>query len=316
MAKDQDGIWSVTIGPMPPELHTYSFVVDGLRIADPSNSNVKPMRWPTTSILDIPGDPPLVHDFQDVPHGTVRTHFYRSKATGSLRRMHIYTPPGYDQDTAARFPALYLFHGRGDNDAGWTVLGRANWILDNLIAQGRAKPMVVVMPDGHATPLREAAAGGDKSAAWAYMNRNTEVFQKDLLDEIIPFVEANYRVKADRAQRAIIGLSMGGGQSLAIGLRHLDLFAWVGGMSSAIREPEAALAGVLAEGDSANEKLKLLWIACGKEDTLLQYSQKASELLTAKGIKHTFRETEGAHSWTVWRKYLTEFTPLLFNGAD
>ncbi|MBI3877448.1 MAG: esterase [Verrucomicrobia bacterium] len=307
MTKDDNGVWSVTVGPLTPELYGYTFVADGLRFADPGNPNLKPMRSPTTSILDIPGDPPLLHDFQNVPHGTVRVHYYQSKATGTLRRMHIYTPPPYDKDAGVRYPTLYLFHGSGDNDACWTVLGRAHWILDNLLAQGKVKPMVVVMTDGHAASPNLTGVPGAGA-----INRNVEIFGKDLLEEVMPFVEANYRVKADRLNRAIIGLSMGGGQSLTVGLNNTDKFAWVGGMSSALRNPDQTVAGFLADPKAANEKLKILWTACGRDDQLMAGARSFSALLKDKGIEHELVETDGAHSWPVWRKHLALFAPLIF----
>lgn len=307
LTRDDQGVWSgTTANALPPELYEYAFMVDGLRIADPNNANIQPMRSPTTSIFDIPGDPPLVHDFQNVPHGTVRVHHYRSKATDSIRRMHVYTPPGYDKDQAASYPTLYLFHGSGDNDACWSVYGRANWILDNLIAQGKAKPMVCVLTDGHAS---NPNASTNPNAGT--LGRNA-VFQKDLLEEVVPFVEANYRVKADRLNRAIIGLSMGGGQSLGIGLNHLDKFAWVGGMSSSLRDPDQSIPGLLADPNGANEKLKILWIACGKDDRLVAGARTLSTMLKEKGIRHTYVESDGAHEWPVWRKYLAQFAPLIF----
>jgi enterochelin esterase family protein len=307
LIKDEQGVWSGTTGSLPPELYGYTFVVDGVRMPDPGNPHIKPMRIPTTSILDIPGDPPLLHDFQNVPHGTVRVHHYKSKATESLRRVHVYTPPGYDKDPSAKFPTLYLFHGSGDNDGCWTVLGRAHWILDNLIAQGKAKPMVIVMTDGHASAPNQSLS----PATAGTINRN-QVFQKDLLEEVIPFVEANYRVKADRTNRAIIGLSMGGGQSLSIGLNRLDLFAWVGGMSSSMRDAEATVPGFLGDPAGANAKLSILWIACGRDDGLVTAARSFSILLKDKGIKHDFIESDGGHSWPVWRKYLAQFAPLIF----
>lgn len=301
MTKDSDGVWSATVGPIAPDLYGYSFTVDGLQMLDPANSQVKPMRSFRTSILDVPGDKPLPHDFQNAPHGVIRVHTYRSKAIGVKRGLQIYTPPGYDRNANARYPTLYLFHGSGDNEATWTALGRAHLILDNLIAQGKAKPMVVVMTDGHAAPTTPEGRA-----------RNTELFKRDLLDDVMPFVEANYRVKPDRLNRAIIGLSMGGGQALTIGLNHPELFAWVGGMSSALNAPQQTFATALADAKATNAKYKLLWFACGKDDFLLKANQQFDELLSSKGVNHTFRLTEGNHSWPVWRRYLAEFAPLLF----
>lgn len=256
---------------------------------------------PLVASPEVRAEKPSLYDFQDVPHGAVHVHAYRSKGTGEMRNLHVYTPPGYDNDVAPRFPVLYLLHGSGDNDATWTVLGRAHHILDNLIARGKAKPMIAVMPNGHAVPNTPEARG-----------RNTETFSRDLLGDVMPLVEANYRVKNDRLSRAIVGLSMGGGQSLTVGLNHPELFAWVGAMSSAINAPEQTFAAALGDAKATNAKYKLLWLGIGKDDFLLKTNQQFDELLTARGIKHTFRLTEGNHSWPVWRRYLVEFAPLLF----
>jgi len=306
LVKDEKGIWSAAIGPLTPELYSYSFIVDGLRVCDPANAAVKPMRSPTSSVLEIAGSPPLLHDFQNVPHGTVHVHNYQSQATESRRRMHVYTPPGYEKSSEARFPTLYLFHGSGDNDACWTEFGRANWILDNLIAQGKARPMILVMTDGHARPANTAGATASEGS-----NRN-QVFEKDLLGDVMPFVESSYRVQADRLNRAIIGLSMGGGQSLGVGLNHLELFAWVGGMSTALRDPQAALPQFFADPSRSNAELRLLWVACGRDDGLVVRAREFSDLLKEKGIRHEYVESAGGHAWGVWRKYLAQFAPLLF----
>lgn len=301
MARGSNDVWSVTSGPIDPGVWEYSLNVDGLSMIDPGNPAIKPMREPRTSILHIPGEPPLVHDFQDVPHGTVRTHTYRSKVLGRLRGLAVYTPPDYERGRG-KYPTLYLQHGSGDNQDTWVAHGKAHWILDNLIAAGKAKPMVVVMMDGH------AAVGG---AGGAFQD-NTALFERDLLEEVLPFVESAYRVRRDAASRGIVGLSMGGGQSLSIGLRHTDLFAWVGGFSSATPAPDA-VPKALAEASVTNRRLKLLWIACGKDDFLLKRNQEFIQALEEKKVQHTWRLTEGNHSWPVWRVYLAEFAPLLFH---
>jgi enterochelin esterase family protein len=303
MTRNEGGIWSVTLGPLAPELYGYSLVVDGLTIPDPGNVRLKPQRSPTTSILEIPGNPPLLHDFWDVPHGTVRLHQYRSSSLGVVRRLRVYTPPGYDQHPQTRYPVLYLFHGSGDNEATWTELGRAHLILDNLISQKKAKPMLIVMPDGHAVPPSSGGRG-----------RSFEAFELDLLESVQPFVEVNYRTRVDRLGRAIIGLSMGGMQSMTIGLSHLDHFAWVGGMSAFIPEGEGRVATAL-DNPKVNDKLKLFWVAIGKDDFLLKQMERTETLLKQKKIKHTYRVTEGNHSWPVWRRYLSEFVPLVFTDA-
>lgn len=299
MAKDTNGLWSVTVGPIEPGVWEYSFQVDTLGMIDPGNPAIKPMREPRTSILHLPGDPPLPHDFQEVPHGIVRQHTYRSKSLNRVRDLAVYTPPGYDASDA-KFPVLYLQHGMGDNQATWTVHGKAHWILDNLIAQGRARPMVVVMMDGHAA-VPGAGAPGDNSA----------LFERDLIEDVMPFVEANYRVRAEAASRAIVGLSMGGEQSLRIGLNHLERFAWVGGFSAAPPAREAVSAA-LNDPTGANGKLKLLWIGCGKDDFLLKRNEEFIALLKEKDLRHEWRLTDGGHSWPVWRLYLAELAPKLF----
>jgi enterochelin esterase family protein len=302
MTKDDDGVWSVTTGPIPAGVWEYSFQVDNLTMIDPGNSAIKPMREPRTSILQLPGQPPLLTDYQDVPHGVVHLHTYRSKSLGRVRDLVVYTPPGYESETGTKFPTLYLQHGSGDNQATWTVHGKAHWMLDNLIAQGRARPMVIVMMDGHAALTRDGAA--------SYQN-NTTLFERDLLEDVMPFIEAAYRVKTDAADRAIVGLSMGGEQSLQIGLNHTDRFAWVGGFSAAPPSAEA-VAGALNHPAAVNAALKLLWIGCGKDDFLRQRNLEFVALLKAKNIHYEWHSSEGTHAWPVWRGYLGELLPRLF----
>ena len=308
MTQDSLGVWTATVGPLEPDLYGYSFSIDGFQTLDPANAAVKPMRSPRTSILDVPASQPLPHDFQSVPHGTVRQHAYASKALGKRRALVVYTPPGYDLDAASRFPVLYLFHGAGDNEATWTALGRAQWITDNLLAQGKCRPLILVMTDGHAQP--SAPAGAPPEAR----GQALAAFQKDLLQDVMPFIEANYRTRPGPTNRAIIGLSMGGGQSLAIGLNHPELFAWVGGMSSSVSNPEETVQAALADAPAINAKLKLLWFACGKDDFLLKQNKQFDELLTARGVRHEFKLTEGNHSWPVWRRYLVDFLPRVFSA--
>ena len=307
MTKDPSGNWSGTVGPLPPELYGYSFSIDGFQTLDPGNPAVKPMRSPRTSILEVPGTPALLHEFNPaVPHGTVREHWYQSKSLGKRRSLHVYTPPGYDR-VRKKLPVLYLLHGSGDNDATWTALGRAQVILDNLLAQKKVQPMIVVMTDGHAY----VAPPGTSFTNTAERGRTTLAYQGDLLGDVMPFVDANYRTIEKRESRAIIGLSMGGGQALHVGLNHLDRFAWVGAMSAASPETNAVAPG-LEDAKRTNQKLTLLGIAIGKDDFLLNRNEQFHSLLESKGIQHTYRVTEGNHSWPVWRKYLAEFAPLVF----
>lgn len=298
MAKGEDGVWRVTVGPVPAGVWEYRFEVDGLSMIDPLNHWIKPMHSPRTSILHVPGNPPLPHDFQDVPHGVVHQHTYRSASLGRLRDMAVYTPPGYDAGAAARYPVLYLQHGNGDNEGTWVVHGKAHWILDNLIAAGRAKPMLIVMLDGHAVPRQGRGA-------------NTERFEADLLNDAIPYVEQRYRVIPESTGRALVGLSMGGRQALTIGLRHSDLFGWIGGFSASGPDAED-VASALEDPATTNERLALLWLTCGKDDHLMQRNEEFVALLAEKGIDHEWRPTEGDHSWPVWRHHLADLAPVLF----
>ena len=307
MTNDSRGNWSATVGPLAPELYSYSFSIDGFQTLDPVNPAVKPGRQPRTSIVEVPGTPPLLHEFDaTIPHGAVSEHWYQSKSLGKRRSLHVYTPPGYDK-SRKDLPVMYLLHGSGDNDGTWAALGRANVILDNLIAAQKAKPMIVVMTDGH--PYISPPGTNPTNAT--ERGRNTKDYERDLIEDVMPFVEAHYRTINKRESRAIIGLSMGGGQSLHAGLNHLDRFAWVGGMSAAVPS-ESDVASALADAKATNKKLKALWIAIGKDDFLLSRNTPFDELLTAKGITHTFKITDGNHSWPVWRKYLAEFAPMVF----
>lgn len=311
LQKDEKGLWSLTIGPIEPEIYNYNFTLDGVRSIDPNNPNVKTGSTPSTtaSILEVRGDGPAFYDGQPVPHGEIRTHWYPSKSLDALRRLTVYTPPGYDRDQPTRYPVLYLLHGANADETAWTRLGHVNLILDNLLAAGKAKPFIVVMPFGYGVPpgSRQPAPGGGPS-------QNNLLFSRDLLEDVIPFVQSHYRVYADRDHRAIAGLSMGGGQSLGIGLGHLELFSYVAGFSAALRqvEFEKTFPALAANPQSANQNLRLLWVGCGKEDTLFVAARSFTDFLKEKKIKHTFREGGGAHTWIVWRRYLNEVAPLLF----
>jgi len=302
LAKDDKGIWSVTVGPVEPEIYNYNFTIDGVKTIDPGNPNVKFGSTAQTvqSILEVPAGGPTFYDGQAVPHGEIHTHWYDSKVTDTQRRLTVYTPPGYET-SQTRYPVLYLFHGANADETAWTRLGHVNLILDNLVAAKKAKPFVVVMPFGYGTaPGTRIAAGGPSSQ---------EVFAKDLLDVVIPLVQSRYRVSTDRTQRAIAGLSMGGGESLSIGLNHVDRFAYVAGFSAAVRAGD--FEKTYPEASRAKD-LKLLWIGCGRDDSLFAANQAFTKFLTERGVRVTFRETEGAHTWMVWRRYLNELAPQLF----
>jgi enterochelin esterase-like enzyme len=304
--KDDKGLWSITVGPVEPEIYNYIFIVDGVRTIDPSNPSVKTGSTASTiaSILDVPGEGPRFFDGQPVPHGEIHTHWYHSKSLNALRRLTVYTPPGYAKQAQTRFPVLYLFHGANADETAWTRFGRVNLILDNLLAAGKAKPFVVVMPFGYGVPP------GTPRPAGAVRTDNTALFSRDLIEDVIPLVEATYRVNADRTQRAIAGLSMGGEQSLSIGLNHPELFAWVAGFSAALR-PDS-FGTTFDKLETAGTQLKLLWIGCGTDDGLFPAAKSFSAYLDQHHVKHVFHQSPGAHTWIVWRPYLNELAPLLF----
>jgi enterochelin esterase-like enzyme len=311
LEKDPSGIWSVTIGPLDPEIYYYNLTIDGVRTIDPGNPNVKTGSTPSTisSILEVKAVQPSFFDGQPVPHGVIHTNWYHSKTLGALRRLSVYTPPEYDEGRDARYPVLYLFHGANADETAWTRLGHVNLILDNLLAARKARPFIVVMPFGYGIP-----PGTPRPAPGEGPSDNDSLFGRDLIGDVIPFIEARYRTVADRAHRAIVGLSMGGGQSLALGLNHLDLFAYVGGFSAALRPADfpKTFAAAAANPQAVNDRLSLLWIGCGSDDSLMTAAKAFDEFLTLHKIKHTFRESGGAHTWMVWRRYLNEVALLLF----
>lgn len=302
LSKDEQGLWTATIPNVAPGVHEYRFVVDGLSVIDPQNSMVKPQRWPGVSILHVPSHPPAPWDLQDLPRGVIHEHTYLSKALGRWRRMVVYTPPGAEK--LGRLPVLYLSHGYSDNEATWVAHGKAHWILDTLIAQKKAVPMMVVMPDGHAIP--PGASGFED-----YGPANSAALARELLQDILPLVERQYRVSAKPKSRAFAGLSMGGHHALTMALNHHDAFQWIGAFSSAPPPTNTITAG-LEKPAEVNRDLKLFWIACGTKDFLFQRNGEFHALLQQRGIRHDYVETEGDHSWPVWRRYLVEFAPKLF----
>lgn len=304
MQKDAQGVWSVTLGPFPPEVYEYDFRVDGVQMLDPRNPYIKYNRAPAaiSSLLDIPAGAPRFFDTKAVPHGKVDIRYYDSATTKLTRRIHVYTPPNYDK-TSSRLPVVYLLHGADGEDSVWTSLGRANVILDNLLAEKKIAPMVVVMPNGYAYGW-ESGAAADK--------QQTD-FQKDLLTDLIPYIEANYRVSSDRKQRALIGLSRGGGQTLTIGLRNLATFSRIGVFSAGSNNPQEAFKDIAADAAKANSQIDLLWMAAGNDDFALPGAKRMDEFLTANKIKHSFKTTPGEHTWIIWRQYLNEIAPLLWH---
>ncbi len=319
MVKDTSGVWSVTIGPLPPDIYTYSFSVDGVTALDPRNPNTKYGygRFGAVSIVQVPSNGPQFYDVKPVPHGVVRIHPYESKSMGVNRTVWIYTPPGYEKGD--RYPVFYLIHGAGDIESGWTLIGRVNNILDNLIAEGKAKPMVVVMPLGHAIqsfwagPAKNAVNTGSGGSVGTGGPQELNAFGRDLIEDVIPLVEREYKVSMKPDDRAIGGLSMGGALTMNVGFNRTDLFRYIIIMSSAGQNADQAYPGFFNNADAVNKQLKLLWIGVGKDDTLVgSRSEELVDLLSEKGINHIYRVTEGRHEWTVWRYHLYEVAPLLF----
>jgi len=310
MQKDLEGVWSVTTDPLEPDFYGYAFVADGVSLIDPSNPLMKPNLLNTESVVHVPGPASLPWEINDMLHGVIHHHFYRSGIVGDDRDFYVYTPPGYDPLAKEVYPVLYLLHGFSDDASAWTAVGRAHVILDHLIAQGKARPMLVVMPLGYGAP-EIVFRGFGPFRDVNLRQRNFNKFRDVLLREVIPQVEAAYSVSKDRNSRAIAGLSMGGAESLLTGLNNLDRFAWIGAFSSG-GLGEDFDKGFPALDSKANLQLRLLWIACGTSDHLIDANRKFREWLKSKGVQHTDIETPGAHTWMVWRRNLADFAPLLF----
>jgi len=303
--KNTEGLWEGTsVEPVKPGIYEYSMSVDGKRTIDGRNTMIKPQRWPGSSILHITASPPAPWDLQDIPHGTVHHHDYFSKSLNKWRRLVVYTPPRELMN--APLPVFYLAHGYSDNQDTWTVHGKAHWILDSLIHEGKAKPMIIVMPDAHAIDPPEVKHFDD------YAPKNTNGFCDDLIKDVIPFIENNYSVRKDAASRAFAGLSMGGGHALTIALRYNETFSQIGAFSSAPPKGEF-IEDISKAADKLNKNLKVFWIACGDKDFLFDRNQKMNEDFKRLGIKHEYYISPGdTHAWPVWRRYLIDFAPKLF----
>jgi enterochelin esterase family protein len=300
LSRDAQGAWSVT-APVRPGFHYYQLRVDGYAGNDPASRTF--FGWAQESSgLEVP-DPELdFYSLRDVPHGDVRLCTYDSREAGP-RRVVVYSPPGYDDEPTRRYPVLYLQHGAGESERAWTEQGRAHLILDNLIAAGRAQPMLVVMENGYATPPAERPVRGAP-------DRFAELVVRDL----VPLIDGKFRTLAERDQRAIAGLSMGGGQAMRTGLAHLDKFAWIGSFSGALRDfnADTSYGGALRDAPTANERLRLLWIGCGTEDRLIDGARQMHQALAERKVEHVWSEGPGSHEWQVWRKHLFDFAPRLF----
>jgi len=310
MTKLDNGVWETTLSGLIGGAYRYNFQIDGVFVLDPKNTSMSESNMNAWSLFYLPGKD--AYEVKDVPHGTVSEVTYFSKSLKKFKRLHVYLPPGYEAGSD-KYPVFYLLHGAMDCDDSWSTVGRSGFITDNLIAAGKAVPMVIVMPAGHTGPF-----------TWGNpIDREVDEFYEDFTKDLMPYAESHYRILTDKKHRAIAGLSMGGAQTLKAGISHLDQFSALGVFSSGI----FGIAGGMGAAPSTEfedtwkanldnpdlkKGLNLVWFATGKEDFLLETSRKTVDMLRKHGFTVTYKETEGAHTWLNWRDYLTEFEPLLF----
>ena len=315
MTKGADGAWTVTVPKLAPEYYSYEYTVDGTSVIDPHNTTVKTSFFHNQSVFLVPGQPAMPWEAADVSHGEVHHHFYRSKIVDINSEYYVYTPPGFDAKSGKKYPVLYLLHGYSDDASAWTAMGKANVILDNLIAQGNAKPMIVVMPLGYGT-MEMITKGW---AVWRdpeTTQRNFRDYARVLYEEVMPRVKAEYPLSDKREEHAIAGLSMGGAETLLVGLNHTDDFAYIGAFSAGgidADNPAPLFPAITAQtGARIQSKLKVFWVACGTEDGLYPSNQKFIAWFREQGLQPTAISTPGMHVWVVWRDNLSNFAPLLF----
>jgi enterochelin esterase-like enzyme len=320
LTKDEQGVWSIEVGPLEPDFYSYTFTVDGVRTVDPKNPVIKQGVSSLESMFEVPGESAAFEANADVPHGEIRSVWYRSGTLEQPRRMHVYTPPGYEGGDA-RYPVFYLLHGGGDEDSGWSTIGRAGFILDNLIAAKKAEPMLVVMPNG-SLPMPanlprftpgQPPSPEFRNAMEAAQNRFTD----ELLNDVVPLVERTYRVKPGPQNRALAGLSMGGGQTLRVLATHPNEFAYYGIWSAGLfggnaDEWAARNKAFLDKVETVNSNVKLLEIVVGEDDFALPGSKALAEVFDTHNIEYELRTSGGGHTWTNWRRYLNELAPKLF----
>ena len=318
MTKDTSGIWSATVGPIQPDIYPYSFNVDGITVMDPANVDFFPNERFKASLVDVPGDTPLIHALRDVTHGTV-TYEYYSSLEGSTGSLVIYTPPGYDKNTAQKYPVFYLISGTTDTEETFFKVGRTNFILDNLIHDGKAKPMIIVMPYGNtAAKIAEqkgvAKPADPTSREGADAIYRAKLFETDLLTKVIPHVDKNYRSVNNREGRAIGGFSRGGGQTLRAAFGNLDKFAWVCCYSAYLStaEMEKSFRNIYEKPAQTNKDLRLLWVSVGNEDFLYNQTVEFMDFLKAKNVNFKSLITPGGHTWMNVRNYVAQTAQLLF----
>lgn len=316
LQKNDQGVWIVITDPQVPGFHYYSLVIDGFKFADPASESFYGTGR-MASAIDIPEPGVDFYDLKDVLHGDLRSKNYFSKTTGTWRSINIYTPPGYDQDKSKTYPIMYIQHGGGEDERGWAVQGKANLILDNLLAEGKAVPMIVVMPDGNVMKPGMTAGG--------YTDEAMTAFKEELFNDVMPFIQKHFRVRMGAANTALAGLSMGGGQSFYTGLRNTEKIGNVGifstGLFGGITRPnspettfdaEAVIPGLLSNPSGFNKRLNLFYISVGEQDPRIEPTKKLVETFKNKGLKVSFASFPGGHEWQVWRKSLHDFAQMLF----
>ncbi|RYY24302.1 MAG: esterase [Chitinophagaceae bacterium] len=318
MTKDTSGIWSVKVGPVKPDIYPYSFVVDNITVMDPANVDFFPNERFKASLVDIPGDTPLIHAMMDVPHGALSYEYYPSleNTTGSVV---VYTPPGYDKNAAQKYPVFYLISGTTDTEETFYKVGRINFILDNLIAAGKAKPMIVVMPYGNTAAKIAEQKGGSKpgdptSREGVDALARSKMFETDLVTKILPYIEKNYRTLNNPANRAIGGFSRGGGQTLRAGFANMDKFAWICCYSAYLSTPEMEknFRDIYEKPTQTNKNLRLLWVSVGNEDFLYKQTVEFMDFLKSKNINFKSLVTPGGHTWMNVKTYFAETAQLIF----
>jgi enterochelin esterase-like enzyme len=316
MVRNDTNLWTLTVGPLKPELYSYTFLIDGVRVLDQNNPLVKRDGTRNENMFLISGPESDLYFVRNVPHGTLSKIWYESPTLMLNRRMYVYTPAGYE-DNQTKYPVFYLLHGGGGDEDAWTTLGRACQILDNLISQGKAKPMIVVMPNGNPGQAAAFTDAPVSPAISAPYDMGMGLFEESMVKDIIPFVESHFRVIADRDSRALAGLSMGGMQTLTLTGNYPYMFGYIGVMSMGL--VDVSTMGLKPDPDQdtkfetlKNSGYKLYWVGVGKDDFLYKSVQTLRTSLDKHGLKYTYRESTGGHSWANWRIYLSEFAPLLF----
>lgn len=318
MTKDEQGIWRVTVGPIIPDIYPYGFKIDGVMVMDPANVEFFPNERFKGSLVNVPGDTPLMHAIKNVPHGTVTYEYYPS-VEGSTGQLVVYTPPGYEKSKSTKYPVYYLISGTTDTEEAFFKVGKVNFIMDNMIADGKAKPMIIVMPYGNPAARIAEQMGGSKPTD--ILNRDSDdaikrlkFFETDLISKVIPYIESNYSVLANAENRAIGGFSRGGGQTLRAAFSNMGTFGYVCSYASYISpaELDSKYDSLVGNPDKTNSQLKLLWSGIGTDDFLYKGTTEFNNYLMDKKINLKTYETDGGHTWMNVKKYLNETLPLLF----